>query len=81
MLPASKTDKNLDNAILELLERHTVEDIVYCLYGYADVQAELAKILNETRAAAKWEHQAEALHIACEILDEADDEEFDFLMY
>jgi hypothetical protein len=81
MLPASKADKNLETAVLKLLECYTLEDIVYALYGYADVQAELAKILNETHAAAKWEHQAEALHIACEILDEVDDEEFNYLVY
>jgi hypothetical protein len=73
MLPLSPADRNLDNTLLQLLERYSLEDIVYTLYGYADMQAELAKILAQKEAAAKWEHQAEALHIACEILDEVYD--------
>lgn len=80
MSPASKTDKNLENAILSLLERYSLEDVVFTLYGYADMQAELAKILNQNHAAAKWEHQADALHIACEILDEVRDEEISYFM-
>jgi hypothetical protein len=81
MSPASKTDKNLENAVLSLLERYSLEDVVFTLYGYADMQAELAKILNQTQAAAKWEHQADALHIACEIIDEVRDEEVSYYLY
>lgn len=81
MLPTSNPDRNLECALLNLLERYSLEDIVETLQGYADMQAKLAKILNQTEAAAKWEHQADALHIACEILDEVYDEELQFLVY
>jgi hypothetical protein len=81
MLPAFHADQNLENAVLKLLERYSLEEIVYTLYGYADMQAELAKILNQAQAAAKWEHQADALHIACEILDEVYDDELHCLLY
>lgn len=81
MLPTSNGDRNLECALLKLLERYSLEDVVSTLQGYADMQAELAKILNQTEAAAKWEHQADALHIASEILDEVYDEELQFLVY
>lgn len=81
MSSAPKIDNNVENAVLNLLERYSLEDVVYTLYGYADMQAELAKLLNQSRAVAKWEHQADALHIACEILDEVYDEELSYLVY
>jgi len=81
MLPTSHGDRNLESTLLKILERYSLEDVVSTLQGYADLQAQLAKMLNQTEAAAKWEHQADALHIACEILDEVYDEELQFLVY
>jgi hypothetical protein len=81
MLPMFDADKNIETALLKLLERYGLESIVETLYGYADLQAELAKILQQDRAAAKWKHQAEALNIACEMLDRVNDKEPEFLIY
>ncbi|NJK50601.1 hypothetical protein HC931_23000 [Candidatus Gracilibacteria bacterium] len=75
------SDKNLETSLLNLLERYTLEDVVATLSKYTNMQAELAKILEQTQAAAKWEHQAEALHIASEMLDEVYDEELYYLVY
>jgi hypothetical protein len=44
------------------------------------MQASLAKVLNQKGAATKWERQSEALHTACEMLDEVYDEEY-YLIY
>jgi hypothetical protein len=73
MIPLSNTD-NLENNVLALLERHDLADIVKVLYDYADLQAQLAKILNQACAASNWERQADALLSACDILDEVSDE-------
>jgi hypothetical protein len=81
MLPVIGADQNLETTVLKLLERYSLEDITETLYNYTNVQASLAKVLNQTQAAAKWEHQAEALHIACEMLDEVDDDELCYLIY
>jgi hypothetical protein len=81
MLPIIHADQNLETAVLKLLERYSLEDITETLYNYTNTQASLAKVLEQTQAAAKWEHQAEALHIACEMFDEADDDELCYLIY
>jgi hypothetical protein len=81
MLPIINADQNLETAVLKLLERYSLEDITETLYNYTQVQASLAKVLNQTQAANKWDHQAEALHIACEIISEVNDEELCYLIY
>lgn len=73
MMPIANAD-NLENSLLALLEQHNVADITKVLYEYADLQAQLAKTLNQTRAASNWERQADALLIACDILDEVCDD-------
>jgi hypothetical protein len=75
MLNTLRTDRNLEAALLKLLERYTLEDIVASLHGYADMQARLAKVLEQTEAAAKWQHQAEALQIASEAFEEVDEDD------
>jgi hypothetical protein len=80
MLPVIGADQNLETAVLKLLERYSLEDITETLYNYTNVQASLAKVLNQSQAAAKWERQSEALHTACERLDEVYDEEY-YLIY
>jgi hypothetical protein len=81
MLPTFNADKNLETALLKLLERYSLEDIVETLYSYTDMQAELAKILQQDQATAKWDRQADALNIACEMLDEVDDDDLYYLIY
>ncbi|AFY76258.1 MAG: hypothetical protein IGR93_02160 [Hydrococcus sp. C42_A2020_068] len=80
MLPTFNADKNLETALLKLLERYSLEDIVETLYGYTDMQAELAKILQQDQAAANWDRQADALNVACEMLHEIYDDELDYLI-
>ncbi len=58
MLPVIGADQNLETAVLKLLERYSLEDITETLYNYTNVQASLAKVLNQKGAATKWEHQA-----------------------
>ncbi|MCU0533316.1 MAG: hypothetical protein MUD14_05400 [Hydrococcus sp. Prado102] len=81
MLSTFSSDRNLETSLLNLLERYSLEDVVETLSRYTDIQAGLAKILGQTQAAAKWEHQAEALHIASEMLDEVYDEDLCYLIY
>lgn len=82
MLATFRTDRNLEAALLKLLERFTLEEIIASLYGYADMQSRLAKLLEETETGAKWEHQAEALQIAREALEEVDeDDDTYYLIY
>jgi hypothetical protein len=81
MLPVIGADQNLETAVLKLLERYSLEDITETLYNYTNVQASLAKVLEQTQAATKWERQAEALHTACEMLDEVYDEDLCYLIY
>jgi hypothetical protein len=81
MLPTFALDKNLETAVFNLLERYCLEDIVETLYRYSDLQAELAKVLNQPQAVAKWDRQADALNSASEKLDEICDDEFDYLIY
>jgi hypothetical protein len=81
MLPIIHADQNLETTVLNLLERYSLEDLTETLYNYTQVQASLAKVLNQTQASAKWDHQAEALQIACEMLDQVDDEELCYLIY
>jgi hypothetical protein len=69
MIPISNAD-NLENSLLALLEHHNIADIAKVLYDYADLQAQLAKTLNQACAASNWERQADALLLACDILDE-----------
>lgn len=81
MLSTFNADKNLETALFGLLERYGLEDIVEMLYRYTDLQAELAKILQQDEAAANWDRQADALNIACEMLAETDDDNNDDLYY
>jgi hypothetical protein len=81
MLPITRADQNLETAVLNLLERYSLEEIAESLYHYTNMQASLSKVLNQTQAATKWEHQSEALYTACEMLDEVYDEELSHLIY
>jgi hypothetical protein len=81
MLSTFNADKNLENALFGLLERYGLQDVVEILYRYTDLQAELAKTLQQDEAAAKWERQADALDTTCEMLEETDDDDDDDLYY
>jgi hypothetical protein len=80
MLPVIHADQNLETAVLKLLERYSLEDIIETLYNYTNMQASLAKVLNQKGAVTKWERQSEALQTACEMLDEVYNEEY-YLIY
>ncbi len=54
----SKNLETLETALFDLLENHQLEDIIFGLFSYADIQASLAKTLQQTEAAAKWKHTA-----------------------
>ncbi|WP_051039823.1 hypothetical protein [Synechococcus sp. PCC 7336] len=61
----------LEASLLELLEEHNLEEILFALYRYADTQARLAGAIQEQPARDVWEHKACAVDIACEVLDTA----------
>jgi L-lactate utilization protein LutC len=81
MLPTNNSDRTLETAILNLLERYALEDVVETLYNYTNLQAGLANILQQTQAAVNWKKQAEALQNTFQQLDEVYDEEFFYLVY
>jgi endonuclease III len=81
MLPTNNSDRTLETAILNLLERYALEDVVETLYNYTNLQARLANVLQQTEAAATWRKQAETLKNTCQQLDEAYDEELYYLVY
>ncbi|MEM6445269.1 MAG: hypothetical protein AAFY57_01260 [Cyanobacteria bacterium J06642_2] len=63
-------DETLESALFPLLEEHGLEDILFAFYRYADTQARLAEFLQQAEAADSWRHQAIAIDLACEALDE-----------
>lgn len=51
-------NKNLQTALFELLDSYQLEDVVFSIFHYANIQANLAKTLGQTEAAAKWKDAA-----------------------
>ncbi|MGH2415088.1 MAG: hypothetical protein ACRDEA_15630, partial [Microcystaceae cyanobacterium] len=49
-------DQKLEAALFNLLETYSLEDIIFTLFRYADIQARLAKTLQQTQAAVRWKH-------------------------
>lgn len=74
---STNVDKNLETALFSLLEQYSLEEVIYTLYKYSDLQARLAKLLEQPKATTKWQHQADALFIVSEILDEVNDDDDD----
>lgn len=64
-------DETLETTLFPLLETHSLEDILFAFYRYADTQARLAQFLQQGDAASNWRQQAAAIDLACEALDEA----------
>lgn len=67
-------DDTLETALFPLLEEHSLEDILFAFYRYADTQARLANFLQQVDAADNWRQQAMAIDLACEALDEVNRE-------
>lgn len=51
-------DRNLETTLFDLLENYGLDNVMLALFRYADLQARLAKSLDQTEAAAKWREQA-----------------------
>ena len=64
-------DSELQSSLYGLLEEYSLEDILFALYRYADIQSRLAGTLQQTRAREDWEHKACAIDVACEAIDTA----------
>ena len=64
-------DSQLQSSLYGLLEEYTLEDILFALYRYADIQSRLADTLKQPRAREAWEHKACAIDVACEAIDTA----------
>jgi hypothetical protein len=49
------SNENLESVLFELLERYNLEEVVFTLFRYTQMQANLAKTLNQLEASAKWQ--------------------------
>ena len=60
---------NLNNSVTTLLNKYSVEDILFTLYSKVD-----DRLRNTNQGKDKLEQQVHALDIACEMLDDLDKE-------
>ena len=62
-------NNNLNNSVATLLNKHSVEDILFVLYSKIDEQ-----LRKDDRDNDKLQQQVNALDLACEMLDDSDKE-------
>lgn len=62
-------DNNLNNSVATLLDKYPVEDILFTLYCKVN-----DRLKNTNQGKDKLQQQVHALDVACEMLDDLDDE-------
>ncbi|MDJ0575107.1 MAG: hypothetical protein QNJ65_08070 [Xenococcaceae cyanobacterium MO_234.B1] len=62
-------NNNLNNSVATLLDKYPVEDILFTLYCKVD-----DRLRNTNQGKDKLQQQVHALDVACEMLDDLDDE-------
>jgi hypothetical protein len=73
--------QSLKSLSLEIANPKSLDELLDELYWYADKQAQLAKKRQQTEIALQWEHRVKAIDKACQILDEINSDELEFLIY
>jgi hypothetical protein len=73
--------KSLKNYSLNSDSPNSLDELISALYWYADTQVELAKKRQQIEVAEQWEHRVKALDGACQILDEINQDDSEFLIY
>jgi hypothetical protein len=72
------TVNNLENNLTNLIDKYSIEDILFTLYCCADNRA---KSLTDKNLHKDLEKQIHALNVACEIVEETDTDESYCLIY
>lgn len=67
---------NLNNSVATLLDKYSVEDILFTLYSNID-----DKLRNNNQDQDKLQLQVQALDMACELLEDADEDNTFCLVY
>ena len=67
---------NLNNSVATLLDKYSVEDILFTLYSNID-----NKLRNTNQDQDKLQLQVQALDMACELLEDADEDNTFCLVY
>lgn len=52
------SNRELETKLCDLLEKSSLEDVVFSLFRYAEMQASLAKTLQQSQAANLWQNRA-----------------------
>ncbi len=72
------TGNTLENNLTNLIDKYSIEDILFTLYCCADNRAKSA---TDKDLHKDLEKQIRALNVACEIIEEADTDESYCLIY
>ncbi|MDJ0743567.1 MAG: hypothetical protein QNJ32_09405 [Xenococcaceae cyanobacterium MO_167.B27] len=69
-------NNNLNNSVATLLDKYSVEDILFALYCKVD-----SRLRNSNQETEKLQQQVNTLDLACEMLDDVDEENTFCLVY
>jgi hypothetical protein len=59
----------------------SLDDLLSSLYWYIDTQIQLAKKRQQPEAIVQWEYRLRAIDMACQMLDEVNQDDNHFLIY
>lgn len=66
---------SLKNLSLDTNKPESFDELLSELYWYADMQLQRAKEQQQCEAVMQWEHRVKALDLACQALDEVNEDD------